>query len=208
MADETARLADNGASLASPDSPFENLALHGGSSDGAGEGRTRRSRKARLGAGHSAAPFGRARTHRNCRSAMSCDLGRGSMVELDRGPGAPLDVRVNGVLIGRGEVVVVNEEKLGLRFVEVVSQARTGQADPAEEGSALDRDVGRPVDGALLTTVIVAGPFLAVVMSVGMVVSLFQALTQINEMTLSFVPKFLGTALVLALLGPVAAASA
>ncbi len=58
------------------------------------------------------------------------------------------------------------------------------------------------VDGALLTTVIVAGPFLAVVMSVGMIVSLFQALTQINEMTLSFVPKFLGTVLVLALLGP------
>ncbi len=58
------------------------------------------------------------------------------------------------------------------------------------------------VDGALLTTVIVAGPFLAVVMSVGMIVSLFQAVTQINEMTLSFVPKFLGTALVLALLGP------
>jgi flagellar biosynthetic protein FliQ len=58
------------------------------------------------------------------------------------------------------------------------------------------------VNGALLTTVIVAGPFLAVVMAVGLVVSLFQALTQINEMTLSFVPKFLGTALVLALLGP------
>jgi len=51
------------------------------------------------------------------------NLGRGSMVELDRGPGAPLDVRVNGVLIGRGEVVVVNEEKLGLRFIDVVSQA-------------------------------------------------------------------------------------
>lgn len=58
------------------------------------------------------------------------------------------------------------------------------------------------VNSALLTTVIVAGPFLAVVMSVGMIVSLFQALTQINEMTLSFVPKFIGTALVLALLGP------
>jgi len=58
------------------------------------------------------------------------------------------------------------------------------------------------VDGALLTTAIVAGPFLAVVMSIGVIVSLFQALTQINEMTLSFVPKFLGTGLVLALLGP------
>ena len=51
------------------------------------------------------------------------NLGRGSIIELDRGPGTPLDVRVNGVLIGRGEVVLVNEEKLGLRFVEVVSQA-------------------------------------------------------------------------------------
>ena len=51
------------------------------------------------------------------------NLGRGSIIELDRGPGAPLDVRVNGVLIGRGEVVLVNAERLGLRFVEVVSQA-------------------------------------------------------------------------------------
>lgn len=51
------------------------------------------------------------------------NLGRGSLIELDSSPGAPLDVRVNGVLIGRGEVVVINEERLGLRFVEVVSQA-------------------------------------------------------------------------------------
>ena len=50
-------------------------------------------------------------------------IGRGSIVELDGTPGAPLDVRVNGVLIGRGEIVVINEERLGLRFVEVVSQA-------------------------------------------------------------------------------------
>jgi flagellar motor switch protein FliN/FliY len=50
------------------------------------------------------------------------NLGRGSIIELDRGPGTPLDVRVNGVLVGRGEVVLVNEETLGLRFVEVVSQ--------------------------------------------------------------------------------------
>ena len=51
------------------------------------------------------------------------NLARGSIIELDRGPGTPLDVRVNGVLIGRGEVVLINAEKLGLRFVEVVSQA-------------------------------------------------------------------------------------
>ena len=51
------------------------------------------------------------------------NIGRGSIIELDRGPGTPLDVRINGVLIGRGEVVLVNAETLGLRFVEVVSQA-------------------------------------------------------------------------------------
>ena len=50
-------------------------------------------------------------------------VGRGSIIELDGAPGAPLEVRVNGILIGRGEVVVINEERLGLRFVEVVSQA-------------------------------------------------------------------------------------
>jgi|SRR5271155_1844906 len=50
-------------------------------------------------------------------------LGRGSMIELDGSPGAPLDVRVNGVLIGRGEVVVINEERLGLRFIEIASQS-------------------------------------------------------------------------------------
>ena len=51
------------------------------------------------------------------------NVGRGSIIELDGTPGEPLEVRVNGVLIGRGEVVVINEERLGLRFVEVVSEA-------------------------------------------------------------------------------------
>ena len=51
------------------------------------------------------------------------NVGRGSVIELDRSLGEPLDVRVNGVLIGRGEIVVFDEERLGLRFVDVVSQA-------------------------------------------------------------------------------------
>jgi len=50
-------------------------------------------------------------------------LGRGSVIDLNGTPGAPLDVCVNGVLIGRGEIVVIDEARLGLRFVEVVSQA-------------------------------------------------------------------------------------
>jgi flagellar motor switch protein FliN len=51
------------------------------------------------------------------------NIGRGSIIELDGSPGDPLDVRVNGVLVGRGEIVVINEDRLGLRFVDVVSQA-------------------------------------------------------------------------------------
>lgn len=44
----------------------------------------------------------------------------GSVVELDRQAGEPLDLYVNGILVARGEVVVVNE-RFGLRLTEVVS---------------------------------------------------------------------------------------
>jgi flagellar biosynthetic protein FliQ len=56
--------------------------------------------------------------------------------------------------------------------------------------------------GALLTILYTAGPILAVILIVGVVVGVFLALTQVNEPTLSFVPKFLGTGLAIALLGP------
>jgi flagellar biosynthetic protein FliQ len=56
--------------------------------------------------------------------------------------------------------------------------------------------------GALLTIFYVAGPILAVILAIGVVVGVFLAATQINEPTISFVPKFLGTGLALALLGP------
>jgi flagellar biosynthesis protein FliQ len=56
--------------------------------------------------------------------------------------------------------------------------------------------------GALLTIFFVAGPILGVILVIGVVVSVFLAVTQINEPTLSFVPKFLGTAVALLLLGP------
>ena len=49
------------------------------------------------------------------------NLGPGSVVELDKLAGEPLDVYVNNKLIARGEVVVVNE-KYGLKLTEVVSQ--------------------------------------------------------------------------------------
>src|ERR1700691_988730 len=40
------------------------------------------------------------------------NVGRGSVIELDRSVGEPLDVRLNGVLIGHGEIVVFDEEHL------------------------------------------------------------------------------------------------
>jgi flagellar biosynthetic protein FliQ len=49
-------------------------------------------------------------------------------------------------------------------------------------------DVGRD---AIMTLVIVASPLMLIGLIVGVVISLFQALTQIQEMTLAFVPKIL-----------------
>jgi len=49
-------------------------------------------------------------------------LNQGSVVELDRLAGEPMDVLVNGTLIAHGEVVVVNE-KFGVRLTDIISQA-------------------------------------------------------------------------------------
>ena len=49
-------------------------------------------------------------------------LNQGSVVELDRLAGEPMDVMVNGTLIAHGEVVVVNE-KFGIRLTDVISPA-------------------------------------------------------------------------------------
>jgi len=49
-------------------------------------------------------------------------LNQGSVVELDRLAGEPMDVLVNGTLIAHGEVVVVNE-KFGIRLTDVISPA-------------------------------------------------------------------------------------
>ena len=48
-------------------------------------------------------------------------LNQGSVVELDRVAGEPLDVMVNGTIIAHGEVVVVND-KFGIRLTDVISQ--------------------------------------------------------------------------------------
>jgi flagellar motor switch protein FliN/FliY len=49
-------------------------------------------------------------------------LNQGSVVELERAAGEPLDLYVNGTLIAQGEVVVVND-RFGVRLTDVVSPA-------------------------------------------------------------------------------------
>ncbi len=60
------------------------------------------------------------RTTINIRNLLQ--LNQGSVIELDRMAGEPLDVLVNGTLIAHGEVVVVNE-KFGIRLTDVISPA-------------------------------------------------------------------------------------
>lgn len=49
-------------------------------------------------------------------------LGQGSIVDLEKPAGEPLDIYVNAKLVARGEVVVV-DEKYGIRVIDVVSPA-------------------------------------------------------------------------------------
>ena len=59
-------------------------------------------------------------TRMNIRNLLQ--LNQGSVVELDRLAGEPLNVKVNGTLIAHGEVVVVNE-KFGIRLTDIISPA-------------------------------------------------------------------------------------
>ena len=55
---------------------------------------------------------------------------------------------------------------------------------------------------AIEMTLILSGPMLLAALAVGLIVSIFQAATQINEQTLSFIPKLLAMFLMLILAGP------
>jgi len=55
---------------------------------------------------------------------------------------------------------------------------------------------------ALEMTMLLAAPLLLVALAVGLLVGIFQAATQINEMTLSFIPKLVGMAVTLLVAGP------
>ncbi|MCP5282596.1 MAG: flagellar biosynthesis protein FliQ [Rhodoferax sp.] len=55
---------------------------------------------------------------------------------------------------------------------------------------------------ALLTLLMVSAPILGIVLVVGLIISLFQAITQINEATLTFIPKLIAAMLAMAVAGP------
>jgi len=55
---------------------------------------------------------------------------------------------------------------------------------------------------AIEMTLVLSGPLLLAALVIGLIVSIFQAATQINEQTLSFVPKLVGMFIVLILAGP------
>jgi flagellar biosynthetic protein FliQ len=63
-------------------------------------------------------------------------------------------------------------------------------------------DIGVVMQRALFTTLMVGGPIVMVSMGVGLVISIFQAATQINEATLTFVPKLVVVSLLLMIMGP------
>jgi flagellar motor switch protein FliN/FliY len=53
-------------------------------------------------------------------------LGRGAVVELDRKLGEAVDIYVNNRLVARGEVVMVEDNRLGVTMTEIVKAERTG----------------------------------------------------------------------------------
>ena len=55
---------------------------------------------------------------------------------------------------------------------------------------------------AIEMTLVLSGPLLLAALAIGLIISIFQAATQINEQTLSFIPKLLGILLTLILAGP------
>ena len=63
-------------------------------------------------------------------------------------------------------------------------------------------DVGNLLQHALKTTFFMSAPMLGVGLMIGLIVSVVQAATQINEVTLVFIPKMIGVGITMWLLGP------
>ena len=64
------------------------------------------------------------------------------------------------------------------------------------------RDVLHLAEQGVLTVLFVAGPILLIALGVGLIISILQAMTQIQEQTLSFIPKIIAVLLGMILFGP------
>lgn len=74
--------------------------------------------------------------------------------------------------------------------------------DPTLIATMTDGDVMTIASKAVWTTMLIGGPVLLVGLVVGLAVSIFQAVTQIQEQTLVFIPKLIAIVAVLAVTGP------
>ncbi len=92
------------------------------------------------------------RTHMTVGETL--DLRAGSVVSLDRQAGEAADLRVNGTVIARGEVIVIDEQ-YGLRITEILDGREEAELSRAPDGGAsTDASAERapvPADGSSLT---------------------------------------------------------
>ena len=67
----------------------------------------------------------------------------------------------------------------------------------------MSNDLALRLMGELLwTAILITGPILGLTMLVGLIISIFQVVTQIQEMSLTFIPKIITVAVVLVVFGP------
>jgi flagellar biosynthetic protein FliQ len=85
-------------------------------------------------------------------------------------------------------------EEFWLKYAEALSN---------REGDFMNEDMIISIGAdAIKTTIYLAGPMLLAAMAVGIVVSILQAITQINEATLTFIPKMIAVVVVLMVMAP------
>ncbi len=116
-------------------------------------------------------------------------------------PGESLSVVLDGGTAGQIRAIYAD------RSLDVVLPLQLGEAPFGAIRVGLSpvlirNDLSRALRPMLWTTLLVSAPILIVSLVIGMLVSVFQAMTQINEATMTFVPKILGVFAVAALLGP------
>lgn len=62
--------------------------------------------------------------HASMQVSQLLKLGRGAVIELDRRVGEAIEIYVNDRLVARGEVIIVDDDRLGVTMTEIVKQER------------------------------------------------------------------------------------